>query len=38
MVKAFSAYLNFCYIARQGSFTTTDLDVMDVALEHFHQH
>jgi hypothetical protein len=38
MVKCLSAFLDFCYIARQNALTTEDLEELSNALAHFHQH
>lgn len=38
MVCALTAYLDFCYLARRATHTTTDLDELDEALDRFHQY
>lgn len=38
MVKAFSAFLDFCYIARRNSHTVDDLEELKTALDEFHFH
>lgn len=38
MVRAFSAYLDFCYIVRRASLLEEDLDALDAALTRFHLH
>jgi len=38
MVQCLSAFLDFCYIARQNSHTSADLDKLDDALSRFHLH
>ncbi|KIM40548.1 hypothetical protein M413DRAFT_73023, partial [Hebeloma cylindrosporum] len=37
MVRCVAALLDFCYIARQNSLTSKDLDKLDDALARFHQ-
>lgn len=37
MVQCLSAFLDFCYIARQNSHSVDDLDKLDTALAHFHE-
>ncbi|EIW84722.1 hypothetical protein CONPUDRAFT_47063 [Coniophora puteana RWD-64-598 SS2] len=37
MVQCPSAFLEFCYIARQNSLSAEDLDNLDHALAHFHR-
>ncbi|EIW82007.1 hypothetical protein CONPUDRAFT_152895 [Coniophora puteana RWD-64-598 SS2] len=36
MVQCLSAFLDFCYIARQNSLSADDLDHLDTALSRFH--
>ncbi|KAK7461773.1 hypothetical protein VKT23_008204 [Stygiomarasmius scandens] len=38
MLKAMSAFLQFCYIAHQNSHSVDDLESMNDALDHFHHH
>lgn len=38
MVRAFSAYLDFCYIARRSTLLEANLDALDAALQQFHHH
>ncbi|KAF6759278.1 hypothetical protein DFP72DRAFT_1031991 [Ephemerocybe angulata] len=38
MVKTLSAFLDFCYTARQNSLSSEDLDNLDFALRRFHRH
>ncbi|KAI0310524.1 hypothetical protein OF83DRAFT_1166623 [Amylostereum chailletii] len=38
MVRAITAYLDFCYIARKSELLETDLDDLDEALARFHQY
>ena len=38
MVRCVAALLNFCYIARQNSLTSNDLDMLDEALSQFHHY
>lgn len=38
MVRAFRAFLEFCYIARSNVHDTTTLKAMAEALERFHEH
>lgn len=36
MVRALTAYIDFCYIARRAELSTDDLDDLDEALAHYH--
>ena len=36
VVRAFNAFLEFCYIARRSVLTEDDLDKLKDALAHFH--
>ena len=38
VVRCFNAYLDFCYIARAGTFTRLTLDRLDDALKRFHEY
>ncbi|KAG0695647.1 hypothetical protein DFH29DRAFT_984904 [Suillus ampliporus] len=38
VVRAFSAFLDFCYIVRRDTITEDDLDQLQDALNHFHQY
>jgi hypothetical protein len=38
MIRAFRAFLDFCYIARRAELSETDLNELDGALGRFHQH
>ncbi|KAH7904126.1 hypothetical protein BJ138DRAFT_1019557, partial [Hygrophoropsis aurantiaca] len=38
VVRCFSAFLDFCYLARRSAHDTTSLDAMDNALHHFHRY
>ncbi|KAI0309694.1 hypothetical protein OF83DRAFT_1088887 [Amylostereum chailletii] len=38
MVRAISAYIDFCYIARRSELTEQDLDDLDEALARFHKY
>jgi hypothetical protein len=38
MVRCVAALLDFCYIARQNSLTSKDLDKLDNALCRFHRY
>ncbi|KAK7019693.1 hypothetical protein VNI00_017993 [Paramarasmius palmivorus] len=38
IVKAFSAFMDFCYIARRNALTPDDLRQLEAALAHFHEH
>ena len=38
IIKTFAAFLNFCYIARLDTITTTSLKALDDALGKFHHH
>lgn len=38
LTRALNAFLDFCYIARQNIFTEDSLDLLDAALERFHEY
>ena len=38
MIRCFTSYLDFCYIARSSVFTHSTLDSLDNALKHFHEY
>jgi len=38
VTKMFSAFLNFCYIARKSILTEGDLDTLDTMLQRFHHY
>jgi hypothetical protein len=38
IVRCFSAYLDFCYVARMNTFTEQALDSLDDALKRFHKY
>ena len=38
ITKTFSAFLDFCYIARKSVLTEGDLDTLDTALRRFHHY
>ncbi|KAJ7138682.1 hypothetical protein C8R43DRAFT_1089287 [Mycena crocata] len=38
MVKAFSSFLDFCYLVRRPDFGVASLDSIDAAIRRFHEH
>ncbi|KAJ7672946.1 hypothetical protein B0H17DRAFT_1083378 [Mycena rosella] len=38
MVKAFSSFLDFCYLVRRPDFTEPGLDSVEAAIQRFHEH